>query len=446
MSEHRYLENFSYIFIPFILQKETDFVEFNRALAKKAMWSVVEDDVRYLHRYVADCLVSRTKPIGNLYHYRLNPQSIGGIPLWINDRCYRTTPKKYKGETGVGFDFQISDVELFSFNTSVCILAYKLQFQRTDPLYIAAAQYYLRKIDVEPICVTMEDGTEYRQTFIDLSQKLVGDLMHTYPLDFFFYAAPKNERANFLTYIDVPEKKNYDKELFYLRWCYHDEFPFDEEENAGDCVNYAANANTHWGISSSAAACLVNRTEKRKEFLEKVFQKNFMQQYLLTYVLLLHQKNMLYLLLTKISVEAEEDMDKLENYKRRLHAFDSKYVFIKITEVPQYQRFYEKVMHAFSIREMFSDVEQPLSQLTEIQRLQHEEREQAHDRRTNTILIVLSCLTIVSALTDALGITSNIDWLISTQFSHGLQLGLAAAVLIIGVGMIIRLIFLKNKD
>ena len=103
-------------------------------------------------------------------------------------------------------------------------------------------------------------------------------------------------------------------------------------------------------------------------------------------------------------------------------------------------------MCAFGIKEMFCDVEQPLSQLTEIQRLQHEEREQKHDRRTNSILIVLSLLTIVSALTDALGITSNIDWLISTQLSHGLQLGVAAAVLCVSIIMLVRLIFLRNKE
>ena len=446
MTNQEYLLNFSYIFIPFALQQETDFAAFNQSLSKDSMWTVVKDDVRYLHRYVADCLVSQTKPTGNLCHYRLDPRRAPEVPLWLNDRCYRTMPKTYKGETGVCFDFRISDVELFSFNTSVGVIAFRLQFERNDPLHIAAAQYYLRKIDAEPICVTLEDGTQRLQTFIDISQKLLGELADTYSVDFFFYAAPKNERANFLTYIDMPEQENYDEALFHLRWCYHDGFLFEEECEEGDCTNYVANSHTHWGISSSAAACLVNRTEKSKQFVESTFQKNFMRQYLLTYVLLLHQKYMLYLLLTKISVDADEDMNKLENYKRQLHAFDSKYVFIKITEVPQYQRFYDKVTKAFSIREMFSDVEQPLSQLTEIQRLQHEEREQRHDRRTNTILIVLSCLTIVSALTDALGVTSNIDWLVSTEFSHGIQLGLAAAVLVIGIGMIIRLIFLKNKD
>lgn len=446
MPNQEYLSNFSFVFIPFALDKEGDFATFNQSLAKSTAWTVVQDDVRYLHRYVAECLVSRTKDTGNLCHYRLNPEYAGEVALTLNDYCYRTKPKTYKGEAGVTFDFKIADVELFSFNTSVGVIAFRLQFRKTDPLYIAAAQYYLRKIDKEPVCITQEDGTETCQTFVDLSQRILGKLVSTYAIDFFFYAAPKNPRANFLAYIDMPEQENYDEELFYLRWCYHEGFPFDEEENAGDCTNYKVNDNLRWGISPSAAVCLVNRTAKSKEFLEGTFQKNFLRQYLLTYVLLLHQKYMLYLLLTKISVDAGEDMGKLESYKRQLHAFDSKYVFIKITEAPQYQRFYERVMCAFGIKEMFCDVEQPLSQLTEIQRLQHEEREQKHDRRTNSILIVLSLLTIVSALTDALGITSNIDWLISTQLSHGLQLGVAAAVLSVSIIMLVRLIFLRNKE
>lgn len=446
MANQEYLSNFSYIFIPFVLQQEADFAGFNQALAANSMWKTVQDDVRYLHRYVADCLVRGTKSDGNLRHYRLDTQYAAKVPLWLNDRWYRTTPKTYKGEADVCFDFQICDVELFSFNTSVGVLAFRLRFRNADPFHIAAAQYYLRKIDAESICVTTDEGTEERQTFIKLSQKLLGNLVEAYSLDFFFYATPKNERANFLTYVDVPEQKDYEEALFYLKWCYHDAFLFEKEEEQCDCMNYTANSHSHWGISPSAAACLVNRTEKTKTFLEGTFQKNFMRQYLLTYVLLLHQKYMLYLLLTKISVNADEDMDKLESYKRQLHAFDSKYVFIKITEVPQYQRFYDRVMQAFSIKEMFCDVEQPLSQLAEIQRLKHEERQQRHDHRTNAVLIVLSCLTIVSAVTDALGITSEIGWLISSQVSKIVQISLASLVLLSSIIVIIRLLFLKKED
>ncbi len=103
-------------------------------------------------------------------------------------------------------------------------------------------------------------------------------------------------------------------------------------------------------------------------------------------------------------------------------------------------------MQAFSIKEMFCDVEQPLSQLAEIQRLQHEERQQRHDHRTNAVLIVLSCLTIVSAVTDALGITSEIGWLISSQVSKIVQISLASLVLLSSIIVIIRLLFLKKGD
>jgi hypothetical protein len=59
---------------------------------------------------------------------------------------------------------------------------------------------------------------------------------------------------------------------------------------------------------------------------------------------------------------------------------------------------------------------------------------------------VLSCLTIVSAVTDALGITSEIGWLISSQVSKIVQISLASLVLLSSIIVIIRLLFLKKED
>jgi hypothetical protein len=59
---------------------------------------------------------------------------------------------------------------------------------------------------------------------------------------------------------------------------------------------------------------------------------------------------------------------------------------------------------------------------------------------------VLSCLTIVSAVTDALGITSEIGWLVSPLISKIIQVSLASLVLLSSIIVIIRLLFLKKED
>ena len=179
--------------------------------------------------------------------------------------------------------------------------------------------------------------------------------------------------------------------------------------------------------------------------LSREERKNFQNQYLFTYVFLLHQKYMLYLFLTKISVDIDDDLILLEDYKRRLYEFDTKYIFAQISEVPQYQRFYEKVMKVFKIKEMFEDVQDPLSHLVEIQRLNNEARQQKHDHNINTALVVLSLLTIVSAVTDASGITSNLDWLLSPVLSKIIQIFTMVIVIITSILMIIRLLSIKNK-
>lgn len=444
MEKAGYLSNFSYIFIPFSIKQEKDFIKFNNDLSANCMWMPVNDEIRYLHKYVSDRLVNEYKGNKNLFHYRLSESVSDFTDIYLNNRCYQTAPKKFNDITTT-FDFTISDVQLFSFNTSICIMAFQLQFENNDPLYIAAAQYYLRKIDVEHIRVKTDNGDFVSHSFIELSKSILGNLTDIYSLDFFFYASTKNERANFFTYIDLPKKENYNEELFHLKWCYNDHFTYDSNCLEKDSVNYVANSNTIWGISPSAAVCIINRCDKNRQFIENTFQHNVQNHYLFTYILLLHQKYMLYLFLTKISIDIDDDLNLLENYKRRLYEFNTKYLFSRISEVPQYQRFYEKVMESFSIKEMFADVQEPLSRLAEIQRQVNEEQRQKRDHNINTALTALSLLTIFSAITDALGITANLGWLIPPLWSKIIQLTIGSIVIILSVAILFRLFSLKNK-
>lgn len=443
MEQSNYLSNFSYIFIPFCVENEDMFLPFNESIQKTEKWTRSSDKISYLHRYVSDRLISENK--ANLFRYYLNPLSTEDVELPLDKYCYGTHPKRFNGKENETFDFKIIDVQLFCFNTSVCILVYKLNFTNNNPFHIAAAQYYLRKINTERVVLKKNNGEKISKSFIDISKDVLGELVNKYNLNFFFYSTINTERANFFTYLDLPKADSYDEELFYLKWCYSDDFMYNDECIETDCVNYVADSNKIWGISPSAAVCIVNRTEKTKKFIENTYQKNFQNQYLFTYVFLLHQKYMLYLFLTKIPIDVDYDLDLLEDYKRRLYEFDTKYIFAQISEVPQYQRFYEKVMKCFKIKEMFDDVQDPLSHLVEIQRINNEAQQQRHDHSINTALVVLSLLTIVSAITDASGITSNLGWLLPPVIAKIIQLSTIILVIIISVLMIFRLISLKNK-
>lgn len=441
--QNSYLPNFSYLFVPVTTENNDDFSNFHKELNEQNGWKPDRIENRYLHRFVVE-KISNNDNNGNT-HFVLDEKFAEQNGLYLGNKWYTLGNKKYKGEENADFSFMISNVELFTFSTAICILAFELRFKDNDPLKIAATQYYLRKISTEQIYLADDTEKAKGESFVDISARMLNAASSGIPLDFFFYAARHNEKANFLTYVDVPEKKNYDEELFYLKWCYSDGFDYVDEQAETDSENYYASKSIAWGISASAAVCLVCKSESQAEFIEKSFQKNFRKQYLMTYILLLHQKYMMYLFLTKASVGLEGDLVQLEKYKAMLYDFETHYMFSYISEVPQYQRFYNKVSKMFCLDVLFEDVQEPLVELTEIKKQKAEKEQRDYDYRLNTALTTLSLLTVVSALTDATGITANLTWFIPPYLAKILQLGALGCVVIISMVMLVRLIFLKKR-
>lgn len=444
MSEH-YLNNFSYLFVPFTLENIEKFPEFRKNVTANNGWEPITDNNRYFHRYVSEKISGNPGGETGGYHFRLKPDFAREQDVHLDCEWYSTTEKNYKDQKNICFKFKIAGVEMFLFSTSIGILAFELRFEEDDPLRIAAAQYYLRKIATEKILSPVGKRVPAQESFVDLSRKVLKNTAREISLDFFFYAARNNEKANLLTYVDVPRKKNYDEELFFLKWCYHDGFDFCDAAFDEDSKNYRQNADAVWGISVSAAVCLINRSQKNKRFIENVFQKNFREQYLTTYILLLHQKYMMYLFLTKMSVGIAGKLEELEKYKSRLYDFETNYMFSYISEIPQYQTFYKKVRETFALDALFSDVKEPLTQLVEIQRQNREDEQQAYDDKLNTVLTTLSLLTLISAFVDATNIPASLGWLFPAHLVDWAQGIAGVCVIIIGAWSLIRLRSLKKK-
>lgn len=438
-----YLSNFSYLFVPFTTEKLENFPDFCKKITTEHGWAPVETENRYLHRYVADRISNHGDD--RSFHFQLTQDHAECCGLHLGTQPYSTEPKDSGEEPATGYTFQISNVELYAFDTAIGILVFELRFPENDPFKIASAQYYLRKISTEKIHAVGLSENPSKESFVDISSRILEACSDGLDLDFFFYATPGNEKANFLTYIDVPKQNNYDKELFYLKWCYNGNFDYDGDDCDEDSVNYAATQCTIWGISAAAAVCLVHRSEQQQHFIETVFQKNFRNQYLLTYILLLHQKYMMYLFLTKLSIGLQGNLGQLRKYKEMLYHFETQYMFSNVSEIPQYQRFYSKVRNIFALNQLFSDVKEPLLQLAQMEKQQAESEQQKHDQRINTALTTLSLLTIVSALADASGITANLGWLISPQLSKIIQSVSLIGVIVFSAIVFYRLIFPKKR-
>ena len=118
------------------------------------------------------------------------------------------------------------------------------------------------------------------------------------------------------------------------------------------------------------------------------------------YILLLHQKYVLYRFLALVGTKTGRDLDLLEDYREKLYSFETDYVFSCVTEVPQYQNLYEKLTDAFALKSMFEDVREPLIALREVRTEQAALDQKKRDARVNKGLLVLSLLTLFSALID----------------------------------------------
>lgn len=392
-------KNTSYIFIPFRYTEPKDFEVLCDILKSNEEWKCIDEKIQYMLKYVADKIVGKKNGNSQCVHFELTDYGLNRTGLNFPNDLWYTLQHVYGGEETC-FRFHIISVQLYCFNTTVCILAFRLRFETEDPLRISAAQYYLKKVSREKILHEGDKLEKQGTTFLEISRQLMSHLKFPREFIFFFYANPSTERANLLTYLEVEEKDDYRYDLFYLRRCYGEGYLYYEDREADEREIYHATSDVVWGLSPEAAVCLACPYKGRKEFIRQTLFKNFNEQYLFMYILLLHQKYVLYMFLTMIDAEMHSDLEVLEDYRRRLYEFETDFVFSCVTEVPQYRNLYDRMSEAFSLRNMYEDVKEPLTSLAEVRRNDMEKRQNQRDKKVNRALFLLSVLSFFSALID----------------------------------------------
>ncbi len=445
MAEKTYLEDFTYAFMPFSYDNQADFHSIAQTMEKGGLWSPAPNQIRYLHSYVTDKLLSSDKSEKGCYQFVLREEGAPSAGIYLKKPWYCISGQSWQG-VPTRFCFEIGQVQAFLFSTGVGILAFRLHLEDRDLRRVAALQYYLRKVAKQKLDLPEGTGCEGRQaTLVQMSEVLLEEIQ-TFGPKLFFYSTAGNERANFLTYADVPRRDGgYTEDLYFLKWCYHDGYFYDKTSDLADSENFYSTAEVQWGVSPSAAVCLVNRIDNNRDFVEKTLQKNFQREYLFTYVLLLHQKYTMYLFLTKLGVGMNNDLQRLEEYKRRLYEFETDFMFTCVSEVPQYQRLYSKAGEVFALDQMFRDVQEPIVRLAEIRQQQAQEVGKKRDDRLNRVLTALSLLAIFSAITDAAAITSELGWLLGEQWVKIIQLAALALVLGLSLWILVGLLWARKK-
>ena len=424
-------------FFSFVYSKHADFNSLIKALDESERWEQVHDEIVYMLKYVADKIDSYNKKTCQCFHYVLKETNRAQFGLASESDWFSTTPHSFRGED-TPIRFQLLNVQLYCFSTTVGIIAFKVHFEHDDPFWVSNAQYHLKKVSREEIFSTTDaPGT----TMLNLSQKLVSELSQISEIKFFYYANPSTERANVLTYLEVDPKDNYKRELFYLRRCYSEGFIFAENEKLDADEIYIPSKDTVWGISPEAAVCLACPSYGRQKFIQGTFYTNFNAQYLFMYVLLLHQKYVLYMFLTRIGIGTYNNLDILEEYRHQLYEFETDFVFSCVTEVPQYQYLYDKMTEAFSLKKMYEDVHEPLISLGEVRRETAENEQKKRDVNVNKALLMLSVLSFFSALVDSFDfVNSFFGW-----FLGELGVKIVQVCCIVGIIVTVVLVFKKKK-
>lgn len=418
--------NASYFFIPFQLQEPLDFLETVRRLDRSDCWTPVGERILYFMKYVSDKLDTGDPEHCQCFRFCLNPEARGRFGLSEPDSVYHIEPLRHVAEQET-YPFYLGDVELFCFRTSVCILAIQVSFLKNDPIHISSGQFYLKKVAKEKVYPQNGTGSF---TFLELARRLMDTLGEKVPPVPFFFANPGSERANVFSRLEVPPQEDYDRELFYLRRCYSEGYLYQPDPELDAREIYRPAQDTVWGMSAEAAVCLVCPERGKEQFLRGAFYRNFKSQYLLMYVLLLHQKYVLYLFLTEVGTGIRDDLALLESYRERLYDFMTDFVFSRISEVPQYQNLYDRLQHVFALEELFDDVREPLAALRNLQLEQDAKKQQRQDARINRMLFVLSLLTGFSVLSDGhAAIESYASPYLPPLLVEGLQYGFAALVI-----------------
>ncbi|MBR0112401.1 MAG: hypothetical protein IJM02_01515 [Clostridia bacterium] len=350
---------------------------------------------RYLFNYVADRIDYGTeteKQISN--SICIIRKADETLKKTANDAVEKIKEKKKIDKT----DFAIDDILLFCFNTSICILCFKIVFDNTDYDSITNQLYRLK---------TYNAG-EYKgllgKTAKAVLEKSFGE---ENPFKPFTTTSDREQRANVFTYFEsekFTDEKALNKCLFRLSHCYKDEFVYSED--SGDkCRIYKNNENCHWAITSECTACVAYPEVK---YVSKFFHNSFEKGYMLLFVLMLNQKYTLYRFQSEVSERTfqntEEEIKAIKNLQKRFYKFEKDYNFKTVSATSQYQNIYDMLYSENRIDMLIDDVREPLNALNTILVEESRELNEENEKQTTRALAVISLFAVFSALIDMWGI------------------------------------------
>ena len=384
----------AFLFVPMDLEgtgNAEEYDHFQKDLETSGFW-ILEDDQdknRYIYRYITDKMDVSRKEECLYLHYHLREEECRKR-AWGTDGCVYRIPS-------ADIRFRISAVHLFAFRTRVSIAAVQVIFEKNDPKHVATGLYYLKKLQrVKLLRDTDEEENEQAETLFDAVKGLFHSQM-TGKLRFFPYLNEGTERANTMSLAYAVDGNDEKEDLYFLKNAYRTKgFVYNSNLDTED-ENLFISDDYIWGITGENLACIIL---KRSEHIQNRFCHRFQDEYLLTYILLLHRKFYLYKILTDFGIGEQNDLQTLKAYQKCLNSYQTDYAYERITEVPQYHRLYKKLEEKMELAELFADVMEPVSELSSLRMEKAEADRSEQDEKMEKALAGLSFLAVFSALID----------------------------------------------
>ena len=286
------IKNSSYIFVPFVCSKNTDFSNI------EIYWRAKSQNNKYFLKYIVDKLIPESNTVCcRPYLMDDNVRSDLGI-IESSCNCYIET-MKYADE--ITFSFRINEILLFMFDTSIGFIVYKIEHESTDSAYrIASKNYHLKKIHNTVLYTRKEDGTNSTlviasasiNSLSTLTEYILEKTINTETQIFFNYCEKSERRSNILTHFNFKldhnlcdnDQAEIDKILFYLKRNYHYQWDRDKGDKIKTEEYFKASPYIHWGITSEATICLT-LTDPETYFVGNSFYDNYHSYYLYIYII-----------------------------------------------------------------------------------------------------------------------------------------------------------------
>ena len=405
--------NISYIFIPFCM-RNGNIDTFKNRFSESDTWDAMSDELKYIFKFVANKVDGSDNHNRCVHYVRKHDKiSILNKPLIGNFKSELNIQQNWRGK----FPLTIEDMEIYMFSTNVGMFVFRVVVGSDDPAVIIDARYNMKSVskteyaladDIEKNKEDINSCHSYK--LIDIAREEIGLAVDDLEIEFFYYVYKHSvmyETAFVQSFVYMKEDGDYSEEINYLRMNLGRHFHLTKKDNFDENEVFSISENIRWGISDQSAVCIGIHLEG-DNFVEKILYNNFGKEYKYMFAFLLHQKYTLYYFLTQIDTRLRGSLRMLEDYRSRLGEFKTYFAFRRISETVQYQSLYEKVQKVFDFDNMYNDVEDPLSLITDIVQERTEKRQKWKDKKNekrndnlNILLAMMTLLTVFSALTDA---------------------------------------------